>query len=388
MDHPPRLLIRLLLGWLAVWPAAAQPLYYSGNSATLSLNTLNQVATNGSGNTKLFTATGVDLNQVTRCTSVAVDGLNAKLFFVDAAAAAIWSANLDGSGLTRLQNSLTSVPTDLALDVLNHQIYFTTSSTVTTNNTIQRIDYTGANRVILFAADGTSLARCTALAVDLANAKIFVADAGAQTIWSLDLGGANPTALAAVTNGYPTGLALDTTNQQVYFTVSSTVPASNSVQRVNYHGFRRTTCFAAAGGVQRCTALDLDLADGVIYLSDAGAGALWRLPVLANGSSPTAVLSGLPATARRVRWFSGPTSRPAPGLTGLLVSGNQVALSATNGFVGGAYYLLTSTNLETPPAEWQPVLTNILAASGPFTLTASNGLVRANPRQFFRLQVQ
>ena len=378
----------VLLVLLAPRPAAAQPVYYSGSSATLALNTLASVATNGTGQTTLLTAKGVDFNKVDRCTAVAVDGLNHRLFFVDGAASAIWSVNLDGSSLTLVKSDLTSYPTDLALDVLRQQIYFTTSSTVTGNNTIQRMDYTGSNNVTLYAADGTSLARCTALAVDLANSKVFVADAGAQKIWSLSLTGGSPTALAVVPNAFPTGVALDVTNRQVYFTASSPVQAANTIQRINYDGSDLTTSYAAAGSVERCTALDLDLAGGVIYLSDAGADALWRLPLVANGSSPTAVLSGLPATAKKVRWFSGPTTRPAPALTGLSVSGGQIVLSASNGFVGGTYYLLTSTNLKAPLDQWLPISTNVLGASGPFTLTATNGFAFKLPSQFFLLQVQ
>jgi hypothetical protein len=110
--------------------------------------------------------------------------------------------------------------------------------------------------------------------------------------------------------------------------------------------------------------------------------------LVANGSSPTTVLSGLPATAKKVRWFSGPTTRPAPAVTGLSVSGGQIVLSASNGFVGGTYYLLTSTNLKAPLDQWLPISTNMLGASGPFTLTATNGFAFKLPSQFFLLQVQ
>jgi hypothetical protein len=100
------------------------------------------------------------------------------------------------------------------------------------------------------------------------------------------------------------------------------------------------------------------------------------------------VLSGLPATAKKVRWFGGPTSRPAPGLTGINLSGNKVVLSATNGFVGGTYYVLTSTNLTTPLNQWIPVLTNLLGASGSFTLTTTNTASLSIRQQFYILAVR
>ena len=367
-------------GWVQ-----AQPVYYNTSSANQTFNTLASVNTNGTGNVALLTASGL----VGRCTAMAVDGLSSKMFFIDGASNALWTVNLNGSGLTLVKNGLTNFPTDLALDVLNQKIYFTSSSTTSNNNTIQRIDYTGSNNVTLFTATGLAgngAERCTALAVDLKNSKMFFADAGAQKIWGLTLAGSGLTALATTTNSYPVGLALDVTNQQVYFTASSTVQNSNRVQRISYAGTGLTTLFNAAGSVQRCTALDLDLAHSIIYLSDAGASALWRIPL--GGGSATSVLSGLTATAKKVRWYSGASTRPPPGLVSIQRSGTNVVLNATNGFVGGTYYVLMTTNLTTPLNQWLPIYTNLLGASGNFSLTASNNFSASSPRRFYILQVQ
>jgi len=384
----------LLAGGRAQAQAVAPPLYYNTSSSTLSLNTLDSVATNGSGNAVLLTATGVDFNKVNRCTAVAVDGRNGRLFLIDGATSSLWSVNLNGSGLTLVKNGLASFPSDLALDVLNQKIYFTTSSTIQNNNTVQQMDYTGNNNTVLFTATGpgggglpgNGVSRCTAIAVDLLNSKIFIADAGAQKIWSIGLNGSGLTALATATNSIPTGLALDVTNQQVYFTVGSPVQSTNLIQRVNYNGSGLVTRFTASGGVQRCTALDLDLAHATIYLSDAGANTLWRVPL--GGGSATTVLGGLTATAKKVRWFSGPPPPPSPGITGIFLSGTNVLLNVTNGYIGGTYYLLTSTNLATPLSLWLPVASNVLAVSVNFSLTATNGHIANIPKQFYILRVQ
>jgi hypothetical protein len=382
-----RITFVLLISLIAGGRAASQPIYYNTSSATQSLNSLDRVATNGTANTNLLTAVG----SVGRCTAAAVDGLSGKLFFIDGASNALWTCSLTGSNLTLVKSGLTNFPTDLALDVLNQKIYFTTSSTISNKNTIQRIDYTGSNGVTLFTSPGTtnSISRCTSLAVDLLNSKIFVADAGAQAIWSLNLAGGGLALLATVTNGYPTGVAADPTNQLVYFTASSPLQNSNRVLRVSYGATGLTTLFTASGSVRRCTALDLDVARATIYLSDAGSNspALWKLPLA--GGSATAVLSGLPATAKKVRWFGGPTSRPAPRVTGIqLASGTNVILNATNGYIGGTYYVLTSTNVSTPLAQWQPLSTNVLAASGNFSLITSNSFSKTTPKRFYLLQVQ
>jgi len=371
---------------LAGGPAPAQPIYFNTSSSVLSSNS---VATAGTGKTTILTATGVDLNKINRCTAVAVDGLNGKLFFVDGAANAMWSVNLDGSGLAQVKSGLTNYPTDLALDVLNQKIYFTTSSTIQNNNTVQVMDYTGSNNLTLFTATGgTGACRCTAIAVDIPHSNIFIADAGTNKIWSLSLTGTSLTALASTTNAVPTDLAVDVTNQLVYFTASSPVQSSNSVQRVSYSGSGLTTLFTASGSVQRCTALDLDVAHATIYLSDAGSNspALWRIPLA--GGSATTVLSGFTATAKKVRWFNGPTTRPPPFLASIQRAGTNMVLNATNGFIGGTYFILTATNLNTPLNQWLPVATDVLPASGNFSLIATNSFAAKTPLQFYILRVQ
>jgi hypothetical protein len=100
------------------------------------------------------------------------------------------------------------------------------------------------------------------------------------------------------------------------------------------------------------------------------------------------VTSGLPATAKRVRVYNGPWSRPAPGLTSISLSASQVTLEATNGFSGGTYYVLTSTNVTRPLAEWTPILTNTLGASGNFTMTAANLPDPGARQRFFILSVR
>jgi hypothetical protein len=377
----------LMFCLLADWRGQAGGIYYNTSSSTLGQNTVDRVATNGSGQATLLTASGVDGNKLNRCTAVAVDGLNGKLFLLDGAGNSLWSANFDGSGLALIKSGLTNFPTDLALDVLNQKIYYTTSSTIQNDNTVQKMDYTGNNNTVVFTATGVSpgngVSRCTAIAADFPNSKIFIADAGARTIWSMSLTGSGLTALAATTASTPTDVALDVAGQQVYFTAGSPVQGSNFIERMSYTGSGLSTVFTASGGVQRCTALDLDSAHGAIYLSDAGAGALWRIAI-GNGSV-TPILGGLAATAKKVRWFS---VTGVPVIVGLNFSGPNVILNGTNGFAGGTYYVLTSTNLALPLSLWSPVSTNLLAAPGNFTITATNGVLSNAARQFYILQVQ
>ncbi|HWD94747.1 MAG TPA: hypothetical protein VG938_20630 [Verrucomicrobiae bacterium] len=376
----------LIFCLLAAWRSEAGAIYYNTSSSTLAQNTLARVGTNGSGNTLLLTATGIDGNKLNRCTAVAVDGLNGKFFLLDGAANSLWSANLNGSGLALVKSGLTGFPTDLALDVQHQIIYYTTSSTLQNSNTVQSIDYTGNNNSVVFTATGTAgngVSRCTALAVDVLNSKIFIADAGSRKIWSMSLAGSGLTSPATLTTSTPTDVALDAASQQVYFSASSPVQSSNFVERVSYGGSGLTTLFTASGSVQRCTALDLDSTHGAVYLSDAGAGALWRVPIA--GGATTAILNGLTGTAKKLRWFS---VTSAPAIVGISFSGDNVIFNGTNGYVGGTYEVLSSTNVALPLSQWSPISTNALAAPGNFIITATNGVISSAPSQFYILQVQ
>jgi hypothetical protein len=80
---------------------------------------------------------------------------------------------------------------------------------------------------------------------------------------------------------------------------------------------------------------------------------------------------------------------PRPGLTGISLSGTNVIIAATNGASGRTYYVLNSTNAALPLNKWLPVATNVLSASGNFSITATNAANAGAPwPQFFILQTQ
>jgi len=295
----------LIIGLLAAaFCASGQGLYYDTSSATLANNTVQSVITNGTGDTVIFTASG----SVDRCTALALDSSTGKIFLADGVTNAIFSFNLVGGGaLTTIKNSLVPYASGIALDTANQKIYYTTTSLTQGNNTIQRVDYTGLNSTLIFAAtgiDGNHVNRCTSLAVDPLNSLIFIGDAGTSSIWSMNLAGGNLTKLVGTLAGAPLDLAVDPVNQLLYYTTSSATQAGNTIQRVSYNGEVSNLLFTATGypGVQRCTALDLDLLNSKIYFSDAGSNALWSLPLA--GGSPTSVTASLgDSTIKKVRLF-------------------------------------------------------------------------------------
>ena len=75
-------------------------------------------------------------------------------------------------------------------------------------------------------------------------------------------------------------------------------------------------------------------------------------------------------------------SQPMIGST--KVSGGNLIFSGTGGTAFGTYYVLTSTNLATPLANWTPLSTNSFDGSGNFSVT--NAINPGNPRQFYLLK--
>ena len=76
------------------------------------------------------------------------------------------------------------------------------------------------------------------------------------------------------------------------------------------------------------------------------------------------------------------TSRPEFG--SVLQSAGAIVMNGSNGPPGATYYVLSSTNIATPPNQWLPVLTNAFDASGNFS--ATNLIDPATPQRFFLLQ--
>jgi hypothetical protein len=98
-------------------------------------------------------------------------------------------------------------------------------------------------------------------------------------------------------------------------------------------------------------------------------------------------VSELFSLTNNVRLANPPPPAP-PGILGLSVTGTNLVITGTNGMAGGTYWVLASTDLTRPPAQWTPVATNVLASGGGFTLTVTNAVSGAYPQRFFILQLQ
>jgi fibronectin-binding autotransporter adhesin len=73
-----------------------------------------------------------------------------------------------------------------------------------------------------------------------------------------------------------------------------------------------------------------------------------------------------------------------PLISGTTLANGGLILSGTGGIANGAFYVLTTTNLATPLANWIPVSTNAYDASGNFNVT--NAVSSSTHQQFYQIQ--
>jgi hypothetical protein len=76
-----------------------------------------------------------------------------------------------------------------------------------------------------------------------------------------------------------------------------------------------------------------------------------------------------------------------PMITNTSISnGTNLVIQGTDALVGWTYQVMMGTNVTQPKATWTPITTNLMAASGPFTIVATNAVSAASGKGFFYLQ--
>jgi len=77
-----------------------------------------------------------------------------------------------------------------------------------------------------------------------------------------------------------------------------------------------------------------------------------------------------------------------PTIGQLAVAGTDLNVSGSGGIPGWTYYILASTNLTLPAAQWSCVATNQFDANGNFAPTLTNVISASQLQKFYRLQLQ
>src|SRR5215469_15672632 len=110
----------------------------------------------------------------------------------------------------------------------------------------------------------------------------------------------------------------------------------------------------------------------------SGSFAGFVLPALSNGlvwNTNSLNISGTLSVAVRT----------SPTISSVRASGGNLIFSGSGGVSYWPYYLLASTNLASPLAQWTPIATNQFDGGGNFTLT--NAINVNLPQAFYRLQL-
>ena len=131
--------------------------------------------------------------------------------------------------------------------------------------------------------------------------------------------------------------------------------------------------------------------------SPLGAGTYSLIQVVAGGSislgSPTVTVTGnglAPGSTASISASGGGVNlvvaigAAVPAINSVTLSGGSLTFSGTNGPDNGTYYVLASTNVALPLAQWMSIATNTFSPTGAFSVTNAIG---ASPKRFFVIQV-
>jgi hypothetical protein len=80
-----------------------------------------------------------------------------------------------------------------------------------------------------------------------------------------------------------------------------------------------------------------------------------------------------------------PPTAPPPTINQAALLGGNLVVSGTGGVTNGVYYVLSSTNVALPRANWNVVATNLFTATGGFNFT--NAIEPGALARFYLLQL-
>lgn len=231
------------------------------------------------------------------------------------------------------------------------------------NSTNTTIDVSGRSDQTLTLASGQPLAGIGGINGSLVvSAGATLSPAGTNTTIGITTG-ANPTgtiaASANITLNGTTVIKLNGSGTNDVVQAGGTIFYGGTLNLANISG----SPLAAGNSFKIFSAAVYSGSFTSITPATPGSGLVWDLTQLSSGIVSVA-------------------SQPVIGST--RVSGGNLILSGTGGTTNGTFYVLTSTNVATPLANWTPLLTNTFDGSGNFSVT--NAIVPGVPHEFYLLK--
>jgi hypothetical protein len=204
-----------------------------------------------------------------------------------------------------------------------------------------------------------------------------------------------------ITGGQPNDFAISPDGQTIYIADSGVFTSSTAegggIQRWDFNFSTGTFTFSYT--------LQVDQTNGALGLAVSFPASItqWGSNVLGAvlfATDSTNVLSSIvdngPASSATVLVNAnlynevlhgirfGPTPSSSPGISSVVMSGAQISITVTNGLAGGTFYILSTTNLTLPLANWPVMATNSFSAGGTATTVLS-----VNPqenRRYYRIK--
>ena len=232
------------------------------------------------------------------------------------------------------------------------------------NPTIAHMDVTGRPDQTLTLASGQTLAGVGGVNGSLVvSGGATLSPSGTTAALGVNWGGTNAVgaiaASANITLNGTTVIKLDGSGTNDMVQAAANMTYSGTLNLVNIS----SSPLAAGNSFHIFSAAGYSGSFTGITPATPGSGLVWDLAQLSSGIVSVA-------------------SQPVIGNT--RVSGGNLIFSGTGGTTNGTFYVLTSTNVATPLANWTPLSTNAFDSSGNFSVT--NTINPGNPRQFYLLK--
>jgi hypothetical protein len=262
---------------------------------------------------------------------MAVDALHGKIYVADGTGGeAIRRFDLDGANGSTVVNGLGAACTGLALDVENGIIYFVTSGSGASDDTLRKVNFDGTGLATLHSGNSVFV-QPSGVALDSQLGKIYVADGtGGNAIVSFNLDGSGG---ATVVNGLGSpcvDLALDSASQEIYFITSSSTASGDTLRRIDSDGSNMAVLHSGNTVFMQPTALAVDSRAGKIYVADGTGGEAVRQFDL-DGSNGQTLIGSLGEASGGVAILSAPAvlsvSSTAPD--GFYTTGDAIAITVS-----------------------------------------------------------
>jgi hypothetical protein len=172
--------------------------------------------------------------------------------------------------------------------------------------------------------------------------------------------------------------AFDVSNSTLHFTLNGSAIITNIVVSNLAAGGVSTVTVDSVANVSSPTTFPL-----VSYTGNPPTAGNFTKGALPPGFTANLVNN---TAEKRIDLVVATNSTVTPRITGLSLWGTNVIVGGSNGFPGGFYYVLVSTNVATPLNLWLPVSTNPFDLNGGFFFT--NPMNPGSPQLFYQLRLQ